>query len=116
MRNSNAKAVAQKVIEQINNNELPNITQAMKQVGYSKHTARTQQKRVTQNKAYISEIKSFTDQLDDIIADSIEQIKAKKLKGTYRDHVESVDKLKKLQNLLNGRPTENNSMVVKWEE
>jgi len=116
-RNAEApKLVARKVIEQIKEGKLPSIGRAMEEVGYSKITAKTQSKRVSENPAYQKEIKDFSEQMDELIQSSIEQMHAKKSKGSFRDHTVAVDTMKKLKALNDGNPTDINKIEVNWQE
>lgn len=113
-RNSNARMVAKKVIEQIKNDKRPNVKEAMEAVGYSSSTAKKQAKRITSQKEYKEEMKPFIDELDELIALSIGFMKEKAKKGTFRDHVVATDTLKKLKNLETGRPTDQSKITVSW--
>jgi hypothetical protein len=106
-RNGNPREVAKKVIEQITRGELPNKKKAMIEVGYSLSTAGAKQKQVSDNIAYIKEMQSFDDMLDDLILDAVQNLKEKKDTASYRDSMDGVYKLKKLQRLINGESTEN---------
>jgi hypothetical protein len=106
-RNGNPKKVAKKVIAQITKGELPNVKKAMLEVGYSPITANSKAKRVTSNEAYKKEMVSFTDELDLIISDAIDNLKNKKDSATYRDSVQAIKDLTKTQRLINGESTEN---------
>jgi len=111
-RNSNARMVAKKVIEQIKDGKRPNIKEASLAVGYSKHTARTQQKRIRENKAYVEEMFDFEKALDDQIQASIKDLKKKQSKASFRDNAEVVDKLTKLKRLVSGQSTENTAVTI----
>lgn len=115
-RNSNARMVAKKVIEQIEEGKRPNIKEAALAVGYSSSTANKQAKRITEKKEYKEELFDFMKALDEVQNDAINIMKAKKDKATYRDGVEATDKITKLKQLISGKPTENTKMVVEWDE
>ena len=111
-RNSNAKAVALKVIEQIQNKERPNVKKAMIAVGYSPVTADSKAKRVTVLPEYQKTIKSFESRLDRVIDIGLDIIEKKKGKATFRDGIEATEKMTKLKRLVTGQSTENVSASI----
>lgn len=106
-RVSQAKRVAQRVVQQIKDNRLVNITEAMVGVGYSEKTAKSQQKRVTEHKDYKGVMMKFEEEIALLKNDAIDIMKKKKSKATYRDGLESVHTLTKIERLLNDKSTEN---------
>ena len=114
-RNTNARAVAKKVIEQIKNKERPNMKKAMLESGYSKISAECKAKEIRNRPDFKEEMMSFEEQLDELIADGIDIMKTKKQKATYRDGIESVEKMKKLKLLVTGNPTDNQKVTIGWK-
>lgn len=111
-RNSNIPKVAQNVVKQLKNGKRPNISEAMVKAGYSMKTARASQKRVTTNPVYIKTFQSLSKRLGGVIDIGLEVIKKKKETATFRDGVETVDKMTKLQRLIDGQSTENVAVSV----
>ena len=116
-RNADApRLVARKVIKQIKNGEMPNVKRAALEVGYSSSTASKQTGRIVKTKAYQKEIKPFVDVLDELIADAVDIMKAKKNKASYRDATVGMKTMKDLKAIETGNPTEINKIIVDWDE
>lgn len=111
-RNSNIPKVAQNVVKQLKNGKRPNISEAMVDAGYSMKTARASQKRVTTNPVYIKTFESLSKRLGGVIDIGLDVIEKKKNTATFRDGVETVDKMTKLQRLIDGQSTENVAVSV----
>lgn len=111
-RNSNAREVAKKVIEQVKSGKRPNIKEAALKSGYSSTTATKHAKQITEQKAYREVIFDFEKELDERIKDANEIMQKKKGKATFRDGLEAMDKLKKLKRLINDESTENKKVNI----
>lgn len=115
-RNSNARMVAKKVIEQLQEGKRPNVKEAMLQTGYSSVTADKNAAKIKAQEGFKEEIFDFMSALDEVQRDAIQIMKDKKDKATYRDGVEAADKMTKLKQLISGKPTENTKMEITWDE
>jgi len=109
----NRKRVAKEVIQQIKDNKKVNISEAMRKVGYKETTVRKKNGEVGKSRQFTGEILKFTDQLEDLIQDNIKHAQTKQKKASFRDSIEAVDKLKKLQRDVEGLRSEG-VMTINW--
>jgi|WetSurMetagenome_2_1015567.scaffolds.fasta_scaffold12763_3 hypothetical protein len=112
----NRKRVAKKVIDQVMSGKKANVSQAMRDVGYSNSTADVKNSEVARSKEFQEETQSFVNQLEDLMQDSIGMMKEKKKKGSYRDHETTVEQFAKLKQLLTGGNTSNDKMSISWDD
>lgn len=111
-RNSNIPKVAEKVVEQMANGERPNVGKAMRSVGYRKSTSLSKTSEIKRNPLYIKTFESLSKRLGGVIDIGLDVIEKKKATATFRDGVETVDKMTKLQRLIDGQSTENVAVSV----
>lgn len=107
--------VGKKIKEQILNNQIVNISQAMRDVGYKERTVRAKMGEVGRSEQVQKEIKDFAEQMEEIIQAQIAHMKKKQTKATFRDAVEALDKAKKLKQLETGKATDN-IILVSWND
>lgn len=111
-RNSNIEGVAKTVIKQLKNGERPNVGKAMREVGYSQTTSESKTSTIKRNPLYIKTFESLSKRLGGVIDIGLDVIEKKKATATFRDGVETVDKMTKLQRLIDGQSTENVAVSV----
>jgi RecG-like helicase len=108
------KEVAKRLIDQIKNKKQLSVKKAMEESGYSPSYANTKGiKAVRNSKEVQAGIKSFSDQLEEMIQANLEHMRKKQKKATFRDAVEVVNSFKKLNQLIEGKPTDAH-IVVNW--
>jgi hypothetical protein len=111
----NRKMVGRKVIEQILNKEKVNVSKAMRDVGYADNTIHAKTGEVVKSLEFQAETKDFLAQMEELIQNNIKHAKEKQKKASFRDSIETIDRLKKLSRDIAGVPTEQR-MTIKWEE
>lgn len=106
------KKVGKEIKKQILNNEPVNKSQAMRNAGYSKSVVNSQVKRVVSSKEVQEEIQPFLAQLDEVVENSLKDIKIKQLNASFRDNIHAVDTFTKLNRLIQGKSTENKAINI----
>ena len=106
-RSSNARRVAEKVIEQVENGSKVNLSKAIRETGYSEAVA-TQPQKVTKQAEYKEYIESWTSKLLAVRNKAIEALKNRDMeKEKLRDVTEVVKVTDHSTALALGKSTEN---------
>lgn len=108
--------VGKELINQATNNKKINIHKAMLKAGYAKSTADKRVAVIRRSPEVQQELGNFINDLNQIVNNSIRNAKSKQDKASFRDNIEAIDKMKKLEQLITGNPTSNEKMTVGWEE
>jgi len=111
---SNPARVAREVIKQAENKKLINFKDAMLNVGYSLNSANVKGKQVRNSLEYQREVSNFSNEIQDRIKEANQIMIEKRHKASYRDGLEAVDKLKRLETFLSGDKPQV-SISVNWE-
>lgn len=111
---SNPRRVAREIIKTASKGKLVNIEKAMKKVGYSPKSARTNQKRIKDNKDFQDEVFDFVSEMERLRTKAIIELNDPKLrkKMTGRDKIEEINTYSKQINLLTGGITE--KVEIDW--
>ena len=111
---NNRRRVAQKVQEQIQNKELPNISEAMREIGYKKSTVNSKTTEVVKSSEFQEEMKSFTAQLKSLRQKALIHYGKTLEKASNRDNIEAIKVFTDKINLSEG-VQEDKVITVKWE-
>lgn len=87
----------------------------LRAAGYSDSVSK-KPKLVTESKGYIEAAKPFVDQLDAEIQAAMNHLPKVRGKAGYGEAVGSVEKMRKLKELLEGNNTENNKLEIVIKE
>jgi hypothetical protein len=113
MASENARLVAKKVLENIGKGKKVSVNKIAPEFGYSKTTAGSGQ--IQKTKTYQKEIKPLLDRLEEERDKIIERLKKTRSKAKYRDLIDGLDKITKNHQLLSGKKTANEEVIVKWK-
>ncbi|HKO54851.1 MAG TPA: hypothetical protein VJ276_03170 [Thermoanaerobaculia bacterium] len=114
MPSENAKAVAHEVIETVRKGEKVSIRKIAPKHGYSKATA-DHAAKITETESYKSVIDPFIQAMKDERDAAIKEAAKKRGNASYRDAIDSIDKLTKNIQLLSGGKTANDQITMTWE-
>jgi len=106
------KILARKIIESGGKEPMGKL---IKESGWSEKTA-VNPKKITESKGYKQAAKPFLEQIENEIQEALLHLPNVREKAGYGESVSSIEKLKKLEQLLKGESTENNSITIKWQE
>ena len=111
----NRQRVGKLLVQQSLNGEKLNISKAMKEVGYKPRTVNSKTTDVVNSSECQAELKSFVDQIDELIQNNIAHMHKKQPKASFRDANEAVKSMSQLKQLIQGKPTDI-SMSVSWDD
>lgn len=109
----NAKLVAKDVISKVRKGEKIRYGEIIRKRGYKKSIS-LQPTKVTETASYKAEMDPFIQAMLKERDMAIKRMSKVRSKAKYRDLTDSIDKLTKNIQLLNGGKTSNDEVVMRW--
>ena len=115
MPSENAKAVAAEVIDTVRKGAKVSIRKIAKKHGYSQSVA-DHASKITDTDSYKSVMDPFVQAMVKERDAALKEAGRKRQKASYRDTIDSIDKLTKNIQLLSGGKTANEQLHITWEQ